>query len=124
MATSHLNLNAGYGAGFARIESDTDAGTVSFQVEKGDGTYQTVATINVAAQQFQPRIGTVTGTVATAGTAVNTGAVGVGVTPVSAAYWVASGPEGAAIASYSGGSNGTFSVNAAATGVITVAFLY
>ncbi len=70
------------------------------------------------------RIGTVTGAVATAGTPVNTGAVGSGITPIANAYWVASGPEGAAIASYSGGADGTFSVNAAATGTVTVAFLY
>lgn len=121
---SYLNLNAGFGPGFCRLESDTDAGTVSFQVQDPDGTYQTVATISVTAQQFRPRIGTVTGTVAVAGTAVNTGAVGAAVTPVANAQWVASGPQGAQIASYSGGPNGTFSVNAAATGLVTVAFLY
>ena len=70
------------------------------------------------------RIGTATGTVATAGTAVNTAAVGANITPIANAYWVASGPVGAAIASYSGGADGTFSVNASATGAVTVAFLY
>lgn len=68
------------------------------------------------------RFGTVTGTIATAGTAVNTGAVGAGITPVT--QWVSTGPEGAAIVSYSGGADGTFSVNAAATGTVTVTFIY
>jgi hypothetical protein len=68
------------------------------------------------------RYGSVTGTVTTANTAVNTGAVGAGITPIL--YWVASGPVGAAIASYSGGANGTFSVNASATGTVTVQFIY
>ena len=70
------------------------------------------------------RIGTVTGDVVTAGTAVSTGAVGAGITPIANAWWVASGPVGAAIASYSGGADGTFSVNASAAGTVTVAFLY
>ena len=68
------------------------------------------------------RTGTVQGTVAVAGTAVNTAALPAGVTPVT--QWVETGPEGSAVASYSGGAGGTYSVNAAATGTVTVRYAY
>lgn len=84
------------------------------------GGYLSGTTAVVSAASI--RYGTVTGAVAVAGTAVNTGAVTAGITPVL--YFVLSGPEGAAIASYSGGAGGTFSVNAAATGTVTVAYIY
>ena len=68
------------------------------------------------------RSGTVTGTVASAGTPVNTAAVPAGVTPT---FWIVNtGPVGASVASYSGGAGGTFSVNASATGAVSVRYFY
>ncbi len=65
-------------------------------------------------------VGTATGTVATAGTAVNTNAV---TWPRQPTMWSIMGPVGASVASVSYASGQvTFSVNASATGAVTVYF--
>lgn len=107
-------LNAiSVGTNLYALQNGTVAGTAA-----GQGYGFKANVIQAAAIRYNH----VTGTIATAGTAVNTGAVGAGITPIL--YWVASGPEGAAIASYSGGADGTFSVNASATGSVVVQFIY
>ncbi len=95
-------------------------GRTAYHLQNGDvGGFGFVAN---ALQAGALRYGSVTGDVTTAGTAVNTGAVPATVTPVF--YWVASGPVGAAVASAPSSAGGTFSVNASATGTVTVQYLY